>query len=68
MESPTQDPESKSPVYDGKQNPQDAESGEIHLHIDPAKETKLLAKLDLAFTPVIMLAYLVSGLPATSAR
>lgn len=63
MESPAQDPESKSPVYDAQQSPQDAashaESGETHLHIDPAKETKLLAKLDAAFTPVIMLVYLV---------
>ncbi|KAL0256465.1 hypothetical protein SLS55_008860 [Diplodia seriata] len=59
MESPAQDPESKSPVYDAKQGPQDAESGDIQpLLIDPAKETKLLAKLDAAFTPVIMLVYL----------
>jgi len=27
-------------------------------HVDPVKEVKLLAKLDLAFTPVIMLVYL----------
>ncbi|EOD47392.1 Major facilitator superfamily [Neofusicoccum parvum] len=62
MEPSSQDPESKSPVFDGKQPQQDAashaESGEIDVHIDPAKETKLLAKLDLAFTPVIMLVYL----------
>lgn len=63
MEPSSQDPESKSPVFDSKQPQQDAashaESGEIDVHIDPAKETKLLAKLDLAFTPVIMLVYLV---------
>ena len=28
------------------------------LYIDPAKEKKLLAKLDMAFTPIIMLVYL----------
>lgn len=28
------------------------------VRLDPAKETKLLAKLDLAFVPVIMFAYL----------
>jgi hypothetical protein len=38
-----------------KQNHDDAE---IEVFIDPAKEVKLLAKLDLAFTPVIMLVYL----------
>jgi MFS transporter, ACS family, DAL5 transporter family protein len=27
-------------------------------YVDPVKEVKLLAKLDLAFTPVIMLVYL----------
>ncbi|TAQ84068.1 hypothetical protein B7494_g7604 [Chlorociboria aeruginascens] len=31
---------------------------EADLYIDPVKEKKLLAKLDLAFTPVIMLVYL----------
>lgn len=31
---------------------------ENDVYIDPAKEVKLLAKLDLAFTPVIMLVYL----------
>lgn len=64
MDKPPQDLDSKAPVYDGKQAHQDAgsnaESGEAELHIDPAKETKLLAKLDIAFTPVIMLVYLVS--------
>lgn len=29
------------------------------LYIDPVKEAKLVAKLDLAFTPIIMLLYLV---------
>ncbi|PQE30231.1 major facilitator superfamily transporter protein [Rutstroemia sp. NJR-2017a WRK4] len=38
-----------------KQNHDDAE---VDVYIDPAKEVKLLAKLDLAFTPVIMLVYL----------
>lgn len=32
--------------------------GEDEFYIDPAKEVKLLAKLDLAFTPIIMLLYL----------
>ena len=27
-------------------------------YVDPVKEVKLLAKLDLAFTPIIMLVYL----------
>lgn len=27
-------------------------------YVDPVKEKKLLAKLDLAFTPIIMLVYL----------
>ncbi|TVY65500.1 putative transporter, partial [Lachnellula suecica] len=31
---------------------------ENEFYIDPAKEVKLLAKLDLAFTPIIMLVYL----------
>ncbi|RAL64861.1 hypothetical protein DID88_001457 [Monilinia fructigena] len=35
-----------------------AEDSEIEVYIDSAKEAKLLAKLDLAFTPVIMLVYL----------
>lgn len=34
------------------------EESEIEIYIDPAREVKLLAKLDLAFTPVIMLVYL----------
>lgn len=29
------------------------------LYIDPVKEARLVAKLDLAFTPIIMLLYLV---------
>lgn len=32
--------------------------GEDEFYIDRAKEIKLLAKLDLAFTPIIMLLYL----------
>jgi hypothetical protein len=35
---------------------------EEEFHIDRAKEIKLLAKLDLAFTPIIMLLYLSSFL------
>jgi hypothetical protein len=31
---------------------------EDEFYVDPIKEVKLLAKLDLAFTPVIMLVYL----------
>jgi hypothetical protein len=31
---------------------------EDEFYIDRSKETKLLAKLDLAFTPIIMLLYL----------
>lgn len=34
------------------------DDSDIDVYIDPAKEVKLLAKLDLAFTPVIMLVYL----------
>jgi len=36
--------------------------GEDEFYIDPAKEVKLLAKLDLAFVPIIMLLYLSSFL------
>lgn len=45
------------------QTPDDAE---IEVFIDPAKEVKLLAKLDLAFTPVIMLVYLSCFLDRSS--
>jgi len=34
------------------------ETGALDLYIDPAKEVKLLAKLDLCITPVIMVVYL----------
>lgn len=51
--------DAKQPHHDGTS---DAESGEAVLHLDPVKETKLLAKLDLAFTPIIMLVYLVRQL------
>lgn len=34
------------------------ESPEMQLHIDPAEERKLIAKVDLFITPVIMLVYL----------
>lgn len=40
----------------------DSSSGygdDTELYIDPVKEAKLVAKLDLAFTPIIMLLYLV---------
>lgn len=36
----------------------DLDSDLAHAHLDPAKEKKLLAKLDFAFVPVIMFAYL----------
>jgi len=36
--------------------------GEDEFYIDLAKESKLLAKLDLAFVPIIMLLYLSSFL------
>jgi len=36
----------------------EASSTTAELYIDPAKETKLLAKLDIFFVPVIMLVYL----------
>lgn len=47
--------DAKHPHQDGGS---DTESGEAVLHLDPVKETKLLAKLDLAFVPIIMLVYL----------
>jgi len=31
---------------------------EEEFYVDPVKEVRLLAKLDLAFTPIIMLVYL----------
>jgi hypothetical protein len=40
---------------DGEKNVVDVQLGEF---IDPAREKKLLAKLDMAFVPVIMLTYL----------
>lgn len=36
----------------------DYEQGDVDIQIDPAKEKKLLAKLDIALTPIIMLVYL----------
>lgn len=36
----------------------DVNDSEDEFHVDPVKEVKLLVKLDLAFTPVIMLVYL----------
>ena len=35
-----------------------AEEGLLEQHIDRAKEIKLLAKLDVAFVPIIMVVYL----------
>jgi hypothetical protein len=37
---------------------QDLNVADDEFYVDPVKEVKLLAKLDLAFTPVIMLVYL----------
>jgi hypothetical protein len=51
-----EDPKSEkidTPVLDGSSN-----GAEDEFYIDPAKEVKLLAKLDLAFVPIIMLVYL----------
>lgn len=47
-----------------KEEQPESENTSVHgigteLYIDPAKEAKLVAKLDLAFTPIIMLLYLV---------
>lgn len=36
----------------------DSELADADIQIDPAKEKKLLAKLDIALTPIIMLVYL----------
>ena len=41
----------------GLENNLSSETDE-EFYVDPVKEVKLLAKLDLAFTPVIMLVYL----------
>ncbi|TVY15779.1 putative transporter protein [Lachnellula arida] len=38
--------------------PMDEASADNEFYVDPVKEVKLLAKLDLAFTPIIMLVYL----------
>jgi hypothetical protein len=51
-----EDPKSEkvdTPVLDRSSN-----EAEDEFYIDPAKEVKLLAKLDLAFVPIIMLVYL----------
>lgn len=42
-------------VMDGEKNAVDVQLGEF---IDPSRERKLLAKLDLALVPIIMLTYL----------
>ena len=42
-------------VMDGENNAVDVQLGEF---IDPSRERKLLAKLDLALVPIIMLTYL----------
>lgn len=42
-------------TLDGEKNAVDVQAGEF---IDPAREKKLLAKLDLALVPIIMLTYL----------
>lgn len=42
------------------------ETGSIEPQIDPTKEKILLAKLDLMFTPVIMLVYLSCFLDRTN--
>lgn len=39
-------------------NEHESNGSENEFYVDPVKEVKLLAKLDLAFTPVIMLVYL----------
>ena len=52
-EAETTRDEKSSPVPDQETNETDNE-----FSIDPVKEVKLLAKLDLAFTPIIMLVYL----------
>ena len=46
----------KRPIQD--EDGSDRDAGATDMHIDRAKEIKLLAKLDLAFIPVIMLVYL----------
>jgi MFS family permease len=50
--------DAKQPIHDGSSKAEEGDLDVDQLHIDPAKEVKLLAKLDLAFTPVIMLVYL----------
>lgn len=49
-------PEDEKVSSEARGSERDGASDE--LYIEPAKEAKLLAKLDLAFTPVIMLVYL----------
>ena len=52
--SPIEKQSSSSPESRDPEREEDRDD----FYIDPGKEKKLLAKLDLAFTPVIMLAYL----------
>lgn len=54
---------------DSNMTPIDGEkavASDMDLYIDPAKEVKLLAKLDLFLTPVIMLVYLCCFLDRSS--
>lgn len=50
--------ESKSEKVDAPVLDRSSNEAEDEFYIDPAKEVKLLAKLDLAFVPIIMLVYL----------
>jgi hypothetical protein len=49
------DVEKRQPFGDGGS---EVNGSQEEFYIDPAKEIKLLAKLDLAFIPIIMLVYL----------
>jgi hypothetical protein len=48
----------KTPDFPSRESTSAEDAPDSSLYIDPAKEKKLLAKLDIAFTPIIMLLYL----------
>lgn len=64
----TMDEKNIGPTTDGSQGNDEGtkDDGQLEQTIDPKKEKILLAKLDLLFTPVIMLVYLSCFLDRTN--
>lgn len=50
--------DSKAEKCDTPRMDEASNEADNEFYVDPVKEVKLLAKLDLAFTPIIMLVYL----------